>query len=86
MYPRLRAYIIILNPIQQLGETPERVGLDRGEDGGGEVGGVEEFGVAVCASEVKCSDGRVSKGMVGKWRVRNRAYQYKSSRTLRRME
>lgn len=86
MYPRLCAYIIILNPIQQLGETPERVGLDRGEDGGGEVGGVEEFRVAVCASEVKWSDGRVSKGMVGKWRARNRAYQYKSSRTLRRME
>jgi hypothetical protein len=44
----LLGYVVVLNPVQQLGETPERVGLDGGENRGGEMPHVEHLGIGVC--------------------------------------
>ena len=45
---RLRGDVVILDAVEQTRETPERIGLDCGEDSGREDGGIDFFGIGIC--------------------------------------
>ena len=45
---RLRGDVVVLDPIEQTRETPERIGLDCGEDREREHRRIDLFGISIC--------------------------------------
>ena len=48
---RLGKDVVVLDPVEQLGQAPEAVGLERFEDGGRQGGDVVVFRVAFCRAQ-----------------------------------
>ena len=44
---RLCGDVVVLDPVEQTREAPERIGLDRGEDRGREDRGIDFFGISI---------------------------------------
>jgi hypothetical protein len=72
---RLRSDVVVLDPVEQAREAPERIGLDCGEDRGRENRGVDFFGVGIC-DFASCSDSLLVTGRI--------TYQHMQTGTLRR--
>ena len=58
--PRLSKDVIILYPVQQLAQTPERIRFDRVEDLGGEEGDVVGLWIGFCVVHCQRSDEEVA--------------------------
>ena len=54
LYAGLRADIVVLDPIEQTRETPERVGFYGGDDGRGEDRGIDILGIGIWRVGLAC--------------------------------